>query len=282
MKYIPNPNIHNMSLHDYLTSAYGPVKKTKKSKKKKSNKVQEDSTTRHNRASQSKLSLIESSTQISRITTSTSNRVSTTRSQDSGLVWKDLGTNELIHNSSGKTDQSETVVRQEPKKFISTSTTDATTTLSTNKTIYRDERGHILSSQDIQAKREERDLREVIHQRTLKQLNAGEVQMFMVKDTMQKSSSSRNNSTYSVEDPASQFTNKNVHGRGTPVSLLGRKLYDGPYPENRFDIKPGYRWDGVDRSNGFEKKWFQKRNELNEQRMTRMISNYDNDDDNDD
>ncbi|KAF8638321.1 hypothetical protein AX17_002341 [Amanita inopinata Kibby_2008] len=62
-------------------------------------------------------------------------------------------------------------------------------------------------------------------------------------------------------DPAAAFlTKKRSKGPRKPE-------YKGPPPPpNRFGIKPGYRWDGVDRSNGFEKKLFQSIN--NRKRQT--------------
>jgi len=57
-------------------------------------------------------------------------------------------------------------------------------------------------------------------------------------------------------DPASGFLRKKKAGR----SITGKPLYNGPFQPNRYGIRPGHRWDGVDRGNGFEKQWFDSRN----------------------
>ncbi|GAA5878603.1 hypothetical protein JCM16303_002140 [Sporobolomyces ruberrimus] len=60
-------------------------------------------------------------------------------------------------------------------------------------------------------------------------------------------------------DPAANFLTKNKSEKKKPQSKY--PLYQGPPPPpNRFGIKPGYRWDGVDRGTGFEAKYMQKIN----------------------
>ncbi|KAJ1967421.1 Pre-mRNA-splicing factor cwc26 [Dispira parvispora] len=57
------------------------------------------------------------------------------------------------------------------------------------------------------------------------------------------------------DDPATKFIkNKSTSKPQYPV-------YQGPTPPpNRFGIQPGFRWDGVDRSNGFESNYFSTQN----------------------
>lgn len=57
-------------------------------------------------------------------------------------------------------------------------------------------------------------------------------------------------------DPAARFLEKKKVGK----SVSGRPLYRGAAEPNRYGIRPGYRWDGVDRSTGFEKEYFRSRN----------------------
>ncbi|KAF2633822.1 hypothetical protein BU25DRAFT_13655 [Macroventuria anomochaeta] len=57
-------------------------------------------------------------------------------------------------------------------------------------------------------------------------------------------------------DPAAGFLRKKKAGR----SITGKPLYTGAFQPNRYGIRPGHRWDGVDRSNGFESEWFKSRN----------------------
>lgn len=56
-------------------------------------------------------------------------------------------------------------------------------------------------------------------------------------------------------DPASQFLTKK---EGKNIS--GKSMYQGPAMPNRYGIRPGHRWDGVDRGNGFEKEYFAAQN----------------------
>lgn len=57
-------------------------------------------------------------------------------------------------------------------------------------------------------------------------------------------------------DPALGFLTKKQITKGPQ-----KPMYKGSFPPNRFKIRPGYRWDGVERSNGFENKYFQKKHE---------------------
>ena len=55
------------------------------------------------------------------------------------------------------------------------------------------------------------------------------------------------------DDPMAAYMAKKARKMAGPRKVMPQ--YQGPMPPpNRYGIQPGYRWDGVDRGNGFEKK----------------------------
>lgn len=233
-----------MSLHDYLLKTYGPGdQKKKKSKKNGANAVITTPNYPEN--------------QDNKITTNEDN------------LWKAHGT---VRNdeSEGSHENSieKNVVKvsdQINKREVGTNST--TGEANHARTVYRDAQGHKI---DPKLNRETKNV-ESDKDEKLRLLNMGEVQLA----GLDKLNSNMKSKKIQIqdEDPEAMFKGRAVET--VNLSPMGRKLYSGMAPDNRFGISPGARWDGVDRSNGFEKKWFLRKGELAEKRIQQFTTSED-------
>ncbi|KAF5277010.1 hypothetical protein FQR65_LT16089 [Abscondita terminalis] len=61
-------------------------------------------------------------------------------------------------------------------------------------------------------------------------------------------------------DPMLDYIRKKKRSKDVETGRPIKPQFEGEFMPNRFGIRPGHRWDGVDRSNGYEKKWIDVQN----------------------
>ncbi|CAG8979746.1 hypothetical protein HYALB_00013490 [Hymenoscyphus albidus] len=140
------------------------------------------------------------------------------------------------------------------------------------ETVYRDATGRRI---DISLRRQEarRELDEAARkEREEKEAQKGDVQRAMKEKRREELDEARfmtlargvddkemNEELKEVErwnDPAAQFMVKKKGGK----SVTGKPMYKGAAQPNRYGIRPGHKWDGVDRGNGWEGERFKAMN----------------------
>ncbi|EKX40422.1 hypothetical protein GUITHDRAFT_75628 [Guillardia theta CCMP2712] len=137
-------------------------------------------------------------------------------------------------------------------------TLDDETTGRTAETVYRDKKGKKVDPSKMTAQeREEYELKNMVWGKGLVQMEERKALQDRIEEEKNKPFAR------TVEDKEMNDELKAVERWGDPMAgkikksqSSNRPKYQGPYPPNRYGIAPGYRWDGVDRSNGFERQRF--------------------------
>ncbi|KAF2167114.1 hypothetical protein M409DRAFT_66178 [Zasmidium cellare ATCC 36951] len=144
------------------------------------------------------------------------------------------------------------------------------------QTIYRDASGRMINVKEKKAeveekaREEERKQKEELEarkgdvQRQQKDARRQELQEAKVMTVARHVDDTKMNEELKERerwnDPMAQLLTTKKSSTKNGKSKSSGKTYQGAFEPNRYGIRPGWRWDGVDRGNGFERKWFAARN----------------------
>jgi pre-mRNA-splicing factor CWC26 len=187
---------------------------------------------------------------------------------DAGVVKMGDGTHAGLQTAANVTKQFEKRKREEKEAWEQEQGKHGK---ASEETVYRDATGRRI---DISMRRAEakKELEEKARkEREEKEMQKGDVQLAEREKRREELDEARfmtvarkiddedmNKELREIErwnDPATQFLSKE---KGKSVS--GKPLYKGAAAPNRYGIRPGHRWDGVDRGNGWEAERFKALN----------------------
>lgn len=153
------------------------------------------------------------------------------------------------------------------------------------ETVYRDTSGRIIDLNERRAQlKEDKERKEKEAKELQEQINSGELSRLKEQKynelvaKAKRFDVSKNDAEYinhmtskeRFDDPLSAFGETK---KAEAVSETGRPVYNkGINLPNRFKIKAGFFWDGIDRSNGFEESLLRKRNEIYVKKFTQKAS----------
>ncbi|KAJ2453585.1 Pre-mRNA-splicing factor cwc26 [Coemansia sp. RSA 2336] len=144
------------------------------------------------------------------------------------------------------------------------------------QTVYRDPKtGKIIDAQQLLKDEEDKKRRREQLKEKQKEWNQGLVQQRERAEELKKLERVRRAGSAALESDIDAEQRAKMHWNDPAQKFLENKKpsktnrypeYKGYAPPNRFGIRPGYRWDGVDRSNGFEKELFKSQAAADTQR----------------